>query len=285
MESYQLEMLKARELEIVKEFHRVCEKNCLRYTLAFGTTIGCVRHKGFIPWDDDIDVTMPYEDYIKFNEIAQTGLDGKYILVNHEKEKYYRIPFAKLQIRKSCAISRYPSPYKWKNQGIYIDIFPAFYVPKNPIKRKLLNTKISLLGVINSCYSFDRVKHTHKGLLGNMLLFGAFIINKMLPYQYVIESMYKSTATITTDESNEMYVCNFNVSNIMNRYKMKKNAFDNRILMTFEDTELWMPRDYDAIMKNYYGDYMKLPDESKRDTHGFKVVSDTQSYCEYGKYE
>lgn len=281
MESDQLAMLKLRELEIVKEFHRICEKNHLRYILAFGTMIGCVRHHGFIPWDDDIDVAMPYDDYLKFNKIAQQELDEKYVLVNTETEQYYHIPFTKIQIRKSCAISKYPSPYKWKNQGVYIDIFPAFYIPRNVVKRKLLNLKNSILGVINSAYSFDCVVHTHKGFIGNILLFAAFILNKMLPYKYTVKSMYKSAAKITADESDGMYVCNFNVPNIMNRYRMSKDAFDNRILMEFEDTELWMPCDYDAILRNYYGDYMKLPDETKRDTHGFVIVSDTESYEEY----
>ena len=83
-----LHKLQSTELTILKEFKRICEKYGFRYFLCAGTLLGAVRHQGFIPWDDDVDVSMPYDDYIRFLEIGQKELGSKYFLQTSETEKY-----------------------------------------------------------------------------------------------------------------------------------------------------------------------------------------------------
>lgn len=275
------ELLKKRELEIVKEFHEICEKNGLKYTLAFGSMIGCVRHGGFIPWDDDIDVVMPYGDYERFCEIAAVELDSKYILQNFITDKNYRYPFAKLRLKKSCLLSRLPSDCPWEDQGIYIDIFVAMYVPASTILRSFINISNSILGQINKTFTFKRAMNTQRGNIGRCLLFICLLCSKIVSHAYLINCLYKNALKASRQNSCDLYLCDFNQPNMINRFRLGLDAFDDRLLMKFEDTCLYMPRRYDEIMRKFYGDYMQLPPEKDRKTHGFIYIDDTESYKEY----
>jgi len=119
-------------LEIFLEFHRICEKYSLRYWMDTGTLLGAVRHKGFIPWDDDLDVCMPIEDYYTFLEIAPKELPKDMFLQTRESDKHYKRYFAKIRSRRGVIIERFEyrkmkkgKPIKY-NMGIYIDIFHMY---------------------------------------------------------------------------------------------------------------------------------------------------------------
>lgn len=140
-----LRRLQLAELEILNEFVRVCEKRSLRYYLVGGTLLGAVRHKGFIPWDDDIDVAMPREDYDKFAEISQAELSADYFYQSPETDPNYFLTYAKLRKNGTEVYEE-----RFKNaafhKGIFIDIFPLDFCPKpGPICHLLFN----VLAVMN----------------------------------------------------------------------------------------------------------------------------------------
>lgn len=140
-----LRKLQLAELEILNEFVRVCEKWSLRYYLVGGTLLGAVRHKGFIPWDDDIDVAMPREDYDKFATVCREELGPDYFYQSPETDLHYFLTYAKIRRNGTEVYEK-----RFKNaafhKGIFIDIFPLDPCPKpGPVCHLLFN----VLAVMN----------------------------------------------------------------------------------------------------------------------------------------
>lgn len=279
--SEQLLILQKNELEIVKEFHSFCEKNNLRYVLAFGSMIGCVRHKGFIPWDDDIDIVMPWDDYCKFNDIANKDPQQPFMVQNQQSVKNHIYPYSRFVKNNTCAIVEYPY-VNYFNQAIYIDIFPALYVPQNKFSFKLVQLSNFFYSQTGRMKSSKLYKHTKRGIIAKIGMFIFYCLNKLIPRDFCYLHMYKKALSITKDKAKAYYIGDlFSETNSISQFQLPLDVFDNRILMQFEDTELYMPKDYDSILKKMYGDYMKLPPVEKRKSHGFKFVSDSFGFVEY----
>ena len=129
----ELKKLQKIELELLIEFDRICNKHNLKYVLVGGTLIGAIRHKGFIPWDDDIDISMPRNDYNKFIEIQKKELNhNKYYFQSMETNKNFGLPFGKLR-RKDSIYCESTCPIARNEQGIWIDIFPIDKISDNKI--------------------------------------------------------------------------------------------------------------------------------------------------------
>lgn len=121
-----LRQLQKTELSILKRFKQICDKHHLRYYLYGGTLLGAVRHEGFIPWDDDVDVCMPYSDYEIFLNVAKKELGEDYFLQTSESDKHFVAPFAKIRLNNSTFLdSKFAKRHI--NHGIWIDIFPLIY--------------------------------------------------------------------------------------------------------------------------------------------------------------
>lgn len=136
LDKEQLRKLQLIELELLVEFDRVCRKNNIRYTLTGGTLLGAVRHKGFIPWDDDADVSMLRKEYEKFRKACETDLGEKYYFQDMKNTEGYRWGYGKLRKKDTLFLREHQEhmPYK---QGVFIDIFPRDGVPDGIITRKL----------------------------------------------------------------------------------------------------------------------------------------------------
>lgn len=284
MES-QLEILQRTELALIKDFHRICVENNLRYVLAFGTMIGCVRHKGYIPWDDDIDVVMPWKDYCKFNEIANSTADKRYMVFNDRTVSNYAYPFSKYIKKESSAIFEYPFVHYY-NQPIYIDVFPALYLPSNLERYKSVLVSNFFWGQTGRMKTSSPYKHTKRGFIAKSGMFLFYCLNKLIPQNKCYNKMMKRALSVKREDASAYYIGDmYSEINAIGQFQMPLDVFDNRILMPFEDTELYIPKDYDTILRRMYGDYMQLPPEEKRKSHGFKFVSDQISYQEYDRQQ
>ena len=136
------EEVKTVQMDILDALVKFCDQNSLRISVSSGTLIGAVRHKGYIPWDDDIDVYMPRGDYMKLEKILPELLDGKYKLASLYRLKNWHLTFAKLyDIRTETKLqNRSVIPY-----GVFVDIFPVDDVPENPVEFKSYMRKLGLM--------------------------------------------------------------------------------------------------------------------------------------------
>lgn len=253
------------EIEILKEFDRVCKKYDIKYQLFAGTLLGSVRHKGFIPWDDDIDVCLLRKDYNKFIEICKTEISEDFFVQNYKTEKNSRLQFTK--IRKNNTVFKMDI---YENidmhHGIFIDVFPLDGIENNTyfgkLHQKIVDVMytISRFQFINNCRSKSYIK--------KRILIGLHYLLKLLPgttyddlVNYVIQ-LYNKKET--------EYVTHFtNGASLERRFKymMLKDNFHNTIPGVFEEGYYPIPKNYDELLKRIFGDYLKLPQKEKQKPH------------------
>ena len=246
-------------LEIAKEIKRVCDDNNIKYFLDSGTLLGAIRHFGFIPWDDDLDIGMMREDYEKFCRIAPQCLKEDYFLQTWENDDYYALPFAK--VRKNHTVYVENKASKRAKNGFYVDIFAYDYAPKSNREKEILLKKLANIERIllmkcgyepwNSANKIDIVKRF--GYL-------PYQIRSVLNEKTNLIKQYEALAT-SVSHSSEIYP----QIGIVKGYFIPYKVFGEGIDHTFEDEIFRIPEDYDLYLTSMYGDYMTLPPVEKRE--------------------
>ena len=252
------EEAKQVELDILSNVADFCDAHNLRYCLAYGTLIGAVRHKGFIPWDDDIDIWMPRADYNEFLQRYnnKNGNDRYTVISPYDKRSQHT--FAKV-IDEATVKFEANADYINGHLGVDVDIFPLDGMPEDEQEyirwyNKLHNIYRKIVYLI-----LDEKKNVKRRVLLPLIRLWvggkAGILRKTakLHKQYPFnESTYVGSV-----ESH------YNASN--NRFK--KEWFDSFLLVKFENKEFKIPTEYDKILTQIYGDYMQLPPEEQQKTH------------------
>ncbi len=267
--------LQTKLLELLKWFDEFCKKNNLRYFLVGGTMLGAMRHQGFIPWDDDIDVGMPRSDYERMAEILFLNPDEKYILetpYTYAKDFYY--PYSKIYDTSTTLIEN--TKYKIK-RGIYIDVFPLDGIG-NTIEDATKNYKI-----IKKQYQLlmTRVATVRKGrgFLKNF----AVVIMRFLPKCFfnekqALKKLDRSCSKISFDDSK--YVGNL-VGNWWDKEIMPKDVFGTPKNIVFENLNLYGVEFPEKYLTYLYGDWKKLPPVDKQISHhDFIYINLNKPYIE-----
>ena len=258
------------EFEMLKDFHNFCQNNELKYSLAYGTLIGAIRHKDFIPWDDDIDVVMLREDYDKFLKLTKEKYLENYEVLSYEYTENYIYPFAKISNTKTLihepTIMKIPL-------GIYIDIFPLDNIPSELRELKKLTSKIKILtkSLIICSILWKEVlpiiKSKNKKILANVIRYSISPIFKIYGYKNILKMIFKEINK--SKEIKSEYASNL-TGNII-KEKIRKKSFGSLIKSKFRDSEFYIFSNYDEILKNYYGDYKVIPPVEKRKNHNMKA--------------
>lgn len=228
------------ELTILDEIDRICKKHNITYHLMWGTLLGAVRHKGFIPWDDDVDVTMPQKDYFRFLKIAKKELPDSMFLQTPFTDNYHPVYFSKVRMNGTEFYSKGDTNHK-KHHGIFVDVFP-FYESKSKDSR-LHRLKRKIVSRIQ-----NHVFAVRQGTTGRNPVLSLF------PTSLLIR-LY----TRLLRGKGNVWLCE-------GRY-FEGNDFASSTTLTFEGKEYPVPKDYDKVLRSIYGDYMQLPPENERVAH------------------
>ena len=250
-------------LELLKEIKSICDENGLKYFLAYGTLLGAVRHQGFIPWDDDLDIEMPRPDYEKFIEIYQKG---GYENILYEQKAYpkYLYSFAKLVKKGTLLIER--GCDCGVKMGVYVDIFPVDGLGDSVDGAKKLLKKTQTPIRLLMSYRMDWYR---KGvsLKRNLLVAATKCVAPFYGKKRLNVTLERRAFTYDYDES--AYVGSF-ISEINFKRIFEKKVYQETVQLLFEGDFFSAPKDYDLVLRTQYGDYMQLPPEEQRVlTHGY----------------
>lgn len=263
-----LERLHQVQLEILKDFILVCEKYNLTYFAIYGTAIGAVRHQGFIPWDDDIDVGMLRRDYNRFFEVFEQELGEKYALLTPEIDERYACTVTHIQKKGTRFVSEMSQDLKCE-QCIFMDIFPFDYVADHKKEQMKQARKTTFWGKILflSGTAYPIIPLT--GILGILAAGACKVIHYILKCMRISpKTLYRKflkAATAYNDEQRE-YVTSFEYTGCI-RDKIREKEIFPLQKVPFEHMEINIPANNDKFLRNVYGDYMQLPSEEKRVNH------------------
>ncbi len=260
MERDVLRKVQMVQLEIAKEIRRVCEENDIRYFLTDGTFLGAVRHGGFIPWDDDLDMGMMRSDYEKFCRIAPQKLKPEYYLQTWYTEPNYGLPFGKV-LKRNTVYLESKKTRRLQENGIYVDIFPYDYVPEDPAQRRKLAEQML------SIYRMKLMKSGYQPWMEN----DRIIWKKRIGYiYYQVKSLFVGQKELARDYDT-LAVALHNSDMVCEQCALLNPPYYERRLVeeladyTFEGETFKGPKNYHEYLTNLYGDYMTLPPEDQRE--------------------
>ncbi len=256
----QLKKIQSIQLEIAKEFIRICDKFNLQYFLVGGSLLGAVRHKGFIPWDDDLDLGMLRDDYKKFIKCCNNELNQKFYLHCHVTDSKYWLPFAKLK-KKNTFFDENAIKNLQTNKGIYIDIFPLDYVgDTNELKVKIQAKCIKYLGTVILLKRGINLPNASK--LRYKLL---HIIFK--PFSIKILAKIQEKIMSISNKTKPTYLVSFGSHYGYKKETMPIDKYFPLTELEFGDIKFNVPKDYDFVLSKLFGDYMTLPPIELRGGH------------------
>lgn len=252
-----LEELKAIQLDILKDIHSFCVSHDIKYSLAFGSLLGAIRHGGFIPWDDDIDIMMRRDEYERF--IRAYGND-KYRIADLSTNAGYGLPFAKVEDVRTVMEESVEGASAY---GVYIDVFPVDFIPDDVSKRKRYYRKKSL---INALYNLKVIKvNKERSILKNSVLIISHVLLFFLSKQYLAHMMSVYASRYQGQKTGYVGI----VAPADSRIEeiVPSDFFKEYVELPFENIKVMSIKEYANYLKAFYGDYMKLPPIDKRISH------------------
>ncbi|MBR6459035.1 MAG: LicD family protein [Actinomycetaceae bacterium] len=271
-----LRRLQLEELAILEDFVAACEEYGLRYYLLGGTLLGAVRHKGFIPWDDDVDVAMPRVDYDRLISLWDSR-ECEYTMVTPDTPGY-RYPWARLE--SSRVRIRNHSANVPRIENAWIDIIPFDSIPDNPVLRTLHKTRLSLWWNLNQIVQFDELvdQKRQRSLPGRLAISLASKfkwIGSLVDYKTTLRGLNRTLMKYPYDMDTR------DIINFLAAYGFDeifpRQAFAETALYDFEGRQFVGPKDYHEVCLRIYGDsYMELPPEDERNKHNAEILDDDE---------
>ncbi len=246
------------ELKILEHVDRFCRENNIKYSLTGGTLLGAIRHKGFIPWDDDIDIVMLRDDYERFLKLYK---DSEFVLFTPFKQNDYYYSYSKVIYRKTEMKENDLLPIN--GYGVYLDVFPLDRINNIPF---IANVKIVLLKIIRKLHALSNYKDipndksSIEKIIGNLI----FPICKIIGFKNFIKLENWIINLFVSKES--AYVANL-YSYYGIKEKTPKLYFEEFVECEFENKRFFVLKEYDTFLKKIFNNYWELPPVEKRVTH------------------
>lgn len=270
MANYDIRPLQLRLLDILAVIHRMCEEHGLRYYLVDGSLIGAVRHKGFIPWDDDMDICMPREDYELLIKHSREWLPSPYEFVCFENDPNYPLHFGKIQDAGTTLIER---PHLYYLGGVYVDIFPIDGAPENRLCQHLYQWRYKYLTKALYFLFRDPYRHGHGPSCWIPLL-----VRKI----YTLPGLQgKIKRHMMKYDLRTSRIAAVNHNDGLGSMVDKEKVLGNPTPVEFEGRMVWGMKDNDAYLTQLFGDYMTPPPPDKIHQHNFFYMDLEKPYREY----
>ena len=272
-QSAQLKLLQEIELENLRMLMEICEKNHLRYYLIGGSLLGAMRHKGFIPWDDDIDVGLPRPDYNRFVQIAKSYLPDHMDIKTMTSDPNYNCYFTRLINNKKKIYwdhGQYTAVI-----GVWMDVFPLDGLPENPLLRKLQVFRVKLNKALYKFTQIDYVStnRTNRPISERVLIRFAQLtrIGKLMNADKRLKKLDRALQRYDYDTS--AYAWNF--SGCYGKREIVPHIqLGGSRTAQFEGMQVSIPEAAEDYLTSIYGDYMKLPPEDQRRSHEVRFAEE-----------
>jgi len=251
--------IQTKILEIIKYMHELCVENSIQYCIMGGTALGAVRHGGFIPWDDDLDVFMTPSNYLKFKVVFEKKNDERFYLQEFKTNKKY-LEYAKVRMNGTTFIEKEFIKEKNMHQGIFVDIMILHKVSTKRFVQKLVYFDSKLVTLIGRSFNHWNPRNIFKKFANALI--------KLTPRRLIslvcFNRIYKYDSF-----TNNYYYCYWITKASFKEGLFKRDFFDSVKLVKFEDTELYAPNSINEYLTYRYGDYMKVPpvEKQRADVH------------------
>ncbi len=273
--SAEMKKVWAVELDLLAEFDRVCKKNNVKYFLDGGSLLGAVRHKGFIPWDDDVDISMLRKDYIKLSQIAEQEFKYPYFFQTPFSDPGLAMGGSRLRNSATTLVSDFENKRPYKNKGIFIDIFVYDNIPDNDIMLKKYKLVLKYYWRILRYASYyenyfkPNTRYSAKRLLAGKFalflkrIFGIETLSRGYE-NYCSRMLGKKTKRLGYSRGKRIFPC---------------DCFDEIMTAPFENIQVPIPKEYDKVLTTKYGNYMVMVQQPS--THRPLVFDAETPYSEY----
>ncbi len=258
MAKYEIRPLQMRLLDILMVIDNMCEEHKLRYYLVDGSLIGAVRDKGFIPWDDDMDIAMPREDYEKLITNSKKWLPSQYEFVCYENDPKYPLHFGKIQDANTTLIER---PHLYYLGGVYVDVFPIDGAPEGKLAQRLYDMKYKYLTKVLYFLFRDPYRHGHGPSCWIPLL-----VRKCYTLAGIQSKIKKHMMKYDLNKSRLAAV---NHNDGLGSMVDKVDVLGNPTPILFEGKKVMGMKDNHSYLSQLFGDYMTPPPPEKRHQHNF----------------
>ena len=257
------EECKKRLLEVLNAFDTFCKKNDISYYMMWGTLLGTVRHKGFIPWDDDIDVGVPRKDYERLIEISKEQ-NEEFDFLCYEKDEDYPIYFGKFSDKATEIENKYVRSIK--GLGLYVDVFPIDEISINPEEGGKITKKLLRLEYLQNLSSMKKFWPA-SGFFKSIAKYVLYVYGKIRGHKCWEKKRRKYIASLTDGRKGsckDYYLCA--------NWIVKRQWFNSSVELPFEGYSFSCPEGYEEFLTARYGDYMKLPPlETRVSQHDYKA--------------
>lgn len=260
-----LKEIQQGELQVAMVIDQICNDLGLRYFINYGTLLGAIRHHGFIPWDDDIDVVMPRKDYEVFVEYCRKNADilKPFELIHYTTEPNYIYPIARLSDSRYDLEFNNAKPYRI---GLFVDIYPMDGCGNTKEEAISIRKKNKLVKTLVYAGSLKKYTKSNQGILYTLIKFMLMFIARMIGEIKMIRFLDNSAKKLEYDDCKYVGIICWEVSG--------EGYFDKNIFAEYEECEFdgykfRIPKAYDRLLSDIYGDYMKLPPENERIAHHY----------------
>ncbi len=255
-----LRKLQLIQTETLEEIISICKKHNIKYFLLFGTLLGAVRHGGFIPWDDDLDIGILRNDYNRFVSILCEEISKEFFIHNQDTDPNYFAPFTRVRRNDTTFI---PEAYRYTNfvnNGVWIDIFPIdeASAPDNITEKLRFNIYHKFWMALASYNALG--KREKRGIKTNLV----YRLSKCFSLRSIL--LHMDNLTVKKKGNYEYYTCYYSLYKVDRNY-YPKSSFGEGVIHLFEGIPCNIPEDADKVLSILYGDYMKLPPEDQRVGH------------------